>query len=311
MDLKNILGILVAILLLLFLWTGYKSYSLGGEVEKMAAKNEQLSAQVGDLEALKMNLQTEIDSLSSAYSSLSEENESLATSLKDEKSRSARRNREIKKLKAAQSDLTTKAAADNNNLQSQIANLLAVKSQLEANINNLQSENQSLKDKLGMVEADLGKAKQNNSALEALNASMQGEISKLTLSNFKATAFQVDVEKRKASKVTSKSRWAKRIKSSFDLTNVPEKYQGVRPLYLVITDQTSNPIKLDNPIKATVSVNGQDSQILAAESKEVNIKENQRINFSHELDSKLKAGFYRVIVYTDIGVLGASTIRLR
>ena len=311
MDLKNILGILVAILLLLFLWTGYKSYSLTGKVDEMAAKNDQLSAQVGDLEALKMNLQTEIDSLSSAYSSLSEENESLATSLKDEKSRSARRNREIKKLKATQSDFTAKAAADNNNLQAQIANLLAVKSQLEANINNLQSENSTLRDKLGMAEADLGKAKQNNSALEALNASMQGEISKLTLSNFKATAFQVDVEKRKASKVTAKSRWAKRIKSSFDLTNVPEKYQGVRPLYLVITDQTSNPIKLNNPIKATVSVNGQDSQILAAESKEVNIKENQRINFSHELDSRLKAGFYRVIVYTDIGVLGASTIRLR
>ena len=311
MDIKNILGILAAILLLLFLWTGYKSYTLSGKVDAMAAKNDQLVSQVGDLEALKMNLQTEIDSLSSAYSSLSEENESLATSLKDEKSKSARRYREIKKLKAAQEDMAAQAAAADNNLQSQIANLLAVKSQLEANINNLQAENNTLRDKLGMVEADLGKAKQNNSALEALNASMQGEISKLTLANFKATAFEVNVEKKRGSKVTAKSRWAKKIKSSFDLTNVPEKYQGVRPLYLVITDQTSNPIKLDNPIKATVNINGQASPIIAAESKEVNIKENQRINFSHELDTKLKAGFYRVIVYTDIGVLGASTIKLR
>ena len=311
MDLKNILGILAAILLLLFLWTGYKSYTLSGKVDAIEAQNEKLTAQVGDLETLKANLQTEIDSLSVAYSTLSEENESLATSLKDEQSKSRRRYSEIKKLKAAQESITAKAAADNNNLQAQITNLLAVKSQLEANINSLQAENQSLKEKLGVVEADLGRAQQNNTALEALNNSMQAEISKLTLANFKATAFQVEVEKRKASKVTSKSRWAKRIKSSFDLTNVPEKYQGVRPLYFVVTDQTSNPIKLDNPIKATVTVNGQSSEIIAAESKEVNIKENQRINFSHELDNRLKTGFYRVIVYTDIGVLGASTIRLR
>ena len=311
MDLKNILGVLVAILLLLFLWTGYKSYSLSSTVDEMAAKNDKLAAQVGDLETLKSNLQTEVDSLSVAYSSLTEENESLATSLENEKSKSRRRYAEIKKLKAAQESLTAKAATDNNNLQAQISNLLAIKSQLEASITDLQTENKSLKDKLGMAEADLGRAQQNNTALEALNQSMQSEISKLTLANFKATAFQVEVEKKKATKVTSKSRWAKRIKSSFDMTNVPEKYQGVRPLYFVITDQTSNPIKLDNPINATVSVNGQNSQIIAAESKEVNIKENQRINFSHELDQKLKAGFYRVIVYTDIGVLGASTIRLR
>jgi len=311
MDLKNILGVLAAILLLLFLWTGYKSYTLTGKVEAMAAKNDQLVEQVGDLESLKANLQTEIDSLSVAYSALSEENESLATSLENEKSKSRRRYSEIKKLKAAQETMTAKAAADNNNLQAQISNLLAIKSQLEASISDLQTENTGLKEKLGMVEADLGRAQQNNSALEALNQSMQSEISKLTLANFKATAFQVEVEKKRATKVTSKSRWAKRIKSSFDLTNVPEKYQGVRPLYFVVTDQTSNPIKLNNPIKATVSVNGQDSQIIAAESKEVNIKENQRINFSHELDQRLKAGFYRVIVYTDIGVLGASTIRLR
>ena len=311
MDLKNILGILVAILLLLFAWTGYKSWTQSGIIDNITAEKDQLKSQIGDLETLKENLQTEVDSLSSAYATLTEENESLATSLESEKAKSRRRYSEIKKLKAAQETLTAKAATDNNNLQAQITNLMAIKSQLEASITNLQDENSSLKEKLGMVEADLGRAQQNNSALEALNESMQSEISKLTLSNFKATAFQVEVEKKRATKVTSKSRWAKRIKSSFDLTNVPEKYQGVRPLYFVITDQTANPIKLDNPIKATVNVNGQESQILAAESKEVNIKENQRINFSHELDSKLKAGFYRVIVYTDIGVLGASTIRLR
>ena len=131
----------------------------------MAAKNDKLAAQVGDLETLKSNLQTEVDSLSVAYSSLTEENESLATSLENEKSKSRRRYAEIKKLKAAQESLTAKAATDNNNLQAQISNLLAIKSQLEASITDLQTENKSLKDKLGMAEADLGRAQQNNTCL--------------------------------------------------------------------------------------------------------------------------------------------------
>ena len=49
MDLKNILGVLVAILLLLFLWTGYKSYSLSDKIDEITAKNDKLASQVGDL----------------------------------------------------------------------------------------------------------------------------------------------------------------------------------------------------------------------------------------------------------------------
>jgi len=256
---------------------------------------------------LKVDLQTQVDSLESQYNVLNEENAALATSVEKEQARVRRRNATIKKLKAAAAGADT----DNANLQSQISALLAAKSQLEANINDLQTENSSLREKLGMAEASLTKAKDNNAALDALNKSMQSEIANLTLANFKATAFQVEVEKRRGEKVTSKSRRAKTIKAAFDLTNVPPKYQGVRPIYLVITDETSNPIYLENPIKATVRVNNSDNQIIAAEKKEINIKENQRVSFNHKLGKRLKKGYYRVIAYTDIGVLGASTIRLR
>jgi len=139
---------------------------------------------------------------------------------------------------------------------------------------------------------------------------MQGEIENLTLANFKASAFQVVLEK-KNKKATAKSRRARRLKASFDLTEVPAKYQGVRPIYLVITDETSSPIKLDNPIKAQVMVNDQATDIIAAEQKEISIEANQRISFTHDLSSKLKKGYYRVIAYTDIGILGTSNFRLR
>ena len=307
MNSRNVLAIVAAILALLLCWTGYKSYSLSGEVTKLEAENKTLNEKVGNLETLKSDLQTQVDSLESQYNTLNEENAALATTVEEEQARVRRRNATIKKLKAAASENDT----DNSNLQSQISALLAAKSQLEANINDLKTENTALKEKLGIAEASLTKANDDNAALDALNKTMQSEIANLTLANFKATAFQVEVEKRRNEKVTSKSRRARTIKASFDLTNVPAKYQGVRPIYMVISDESSNPIYLENPIKATVRVNNSDSQIIAAEKKEINIKENQRLSFNHKLGKRLKKGYYRVIVYTDIGVLGASTIRLR
>jgi len=311
MNARNVLGIVAAILALLLSWTTYKSCNLSKSIEEVEAKNVSLTQKVGDLEQLKTDLRTQVDSLETAYNSLSEENATLATSVEEEKARNRRKNATIKKLKAAQEASSVTAANENASLQAQISALLAAKSQLESNISDLQTENASLKDKLGMAEASLTKAQDDNSALDKLNKAMQSEISNLTLANFKATAFQVEIEKRRGQKVTAKSRLAKRIKATFDLTDVPEKYQGVRPIYLSITDATANPIYLENPIKATVSVNGQDSQIIAAEQKEINIKENQRVSFNHKLGKRLRKGFYRVVVYTDIGVLGASTIRLR
>jgi regulator of replication initiation timing len=310
MNSRNVLAIVVAILALLLCWTGYKTYSLGNQVTTLEAKNKSLNEKVGNLETLKVDLQAQVDSLEFQYNTLNEENAALATTVEEEQVRVRRRNATIKKLRAAAAtqESTTK---DNFNLQSQIAALLAAKSQLEANINNLTMENTALKEKLGIAEASLTQAKDNNAALDALNKTMQSEIANLTLANFKATAFQVEVEKRRGEKVTSKSRKARAFKASFDLINVPAKYQGVRPIYMVISDENSNPIYLEAPIKATVRVNNSDSQIIAAEKKEIKIKENQRLEFNHKLDKRLNKGYYRVIFYTDIGVLGASTVRLR
>ena len=220
--------------------------------------------------------------------------------------RVGRRDRTIAKMKKS----GNASKAEISNLKAEIQALLEEKELLANSITSLQMENDSLRARTGFLEADLGSARQENAALANLNRTMQGDIDNLTLANFKATAFQVELE-RKNSKVTAKSRRAKKVLVSFDLTNVPAKYQGVRPLYLVITDDKATPIKLDNPIQATVKVNGQDNDIMAAEAKEVNLEANQRLSFSHNLTTKLAKGYYRVIVYTDIGLLGASNFRMR
>jgi hypothetical protein len=48
----------------------------------------------------------------------------------------------------------------------------------------------------------------------------------------------------------------------------------------------------------------------AVSGKEVNITSNQRLSFSHNMEDKLKPGFYRVAVYADLGMLGSANFRL-
>jgi len=201
--------------------------------------------------------------------------------------------------------------AEITNLRAEIQNLLSAKAQLESSIANLKVENDSLRNRANVLEQDLNVARQNNTSLSQLNRTMEGELKRLTLANFKATAFRVEVEKKRKSKLTSKSRQAKKVVISFDVTEVPDQYQGVRPLYLVISDETGTPIKAKNPVNAQVTVNSQRMDIIAVEAKEIDITSNQRLSFTHDLEEKLRKGFYRILIYTDIGLLGSNSFRLR
>jgi len=295
--------VILSILLLIAGWWGLSQQKANQQLE---SHNQTLTNEISDVEELKVNLQNDVDNLEIAIESLSLQNDSLSNSLSDSQSRVARRNKTISKLKKS----SKSSKAEITNLKAEIEILLEEKANLESSLVGLQMENDSLRLRTGLLEANLGVAKEENAALSNLNRTMQGDIEQLTLANFKASAFQVDLE-RKNAKVSAKGKKIKKVQVSFDLTDVPQEYQGVRPIYLVITDDKATPIKLENPIQATVTVNGQLNDIFAAEAKEVNVEENQRVSFTHVLSSKLSTGYYRVIVYTDIGLLGASNFRLR
>lgn len=307
---KNTLGIIVAILAILLLLAGIWGFSNNSAKNKLMVENETLSSELSDIRRLKDNLKTEVDSLQSAYNTLTEENESLQDSLVDSKSAVNNLSNSVRRLRIANKNLKSENDTQTGNLRDQIQGLLNDKSSLEVSIQSLQAQNDSLRSVAGILEENLDKAKEENKGLANLNQTMQDELARLTLANFKASAFRVEVEKNKP-KATAKSKRARRIRVSFDLTNVPDKYRGVRPLFLSITNEKGTPIKADNPIQAKVSVNGQSTDVIAVETKEVNIVDNQRLSFSHDLSERLKSGYYRVVLYTDIGVLGASSFRLR
>ena len=299
----NLLAIALTILLLLVgVWGWWQNSSK----RTLSAENERLETELKDLVGLKNDIAAEVDSLEETLADLTEENATLQNSLDDAASQIARKNAAVK----AKEQQAATAISEINNLRAEIQGLLESKELLEESINSLQYENDSLKTLAGDLKKDLSKARADNEALANLNRAMEEELKKLTLSNFKASAFQVEIERRKP-KVTSKSNLARRILVTFDLTDVPEEYHGVRPIYMAITDRNGTPIKTENPVQATINVQGQTMELIAVKSQNVNVIENQRLSFKHELNPKLKEGYYRVSTYTDIGLLGSSTFRLR
>jgi chromosome segregation ATPase len=303
MNARQGLTIAVVILLLLLLGAAYWGFTAHTANKSLEEQNSMLNTQLSDLNSLKANLEAEVDSLEQAYSSLAEENESLQGSLADAQKNLAAKEAALRKAQK-------QSAGTSNNLKAQIEDLLAAKASLELAIGNLQAENDSLRMVTGQLTEDLATARSQNDELANLNATIQEEIKRLTLANFKASAFRVEVE-RNSPKATAKARKAKRVLVSFDLMGVNKEYQKVRPLYLVITDDKGTPIKAENPIQAKVNVNGQEMDIQAVKEQRVNVQENQRLSFTHDLEDKLKRGFYRVAVYTDVGLLGAASFRLQ
>ncbi|MDX2070011.1 MAG: hypothetical protein SFV55_16410 [Haliscomenobacter sp.] len=299
---KRILLIVALILGLGALGAGVWGLSQQKAKASLQAENQSMSQELSSLNELKEDLAAEVDSLESAYQTLAGENETLQGSLADAQSALARKDAEIK---ANRSNRLNEV----NGLKGEIQQLLAEKANLEQVIGDLQAENQELKERTGQLERDLSTARTENTSLGNLNKTMQSELKRLTLANFKASGFQVEVEARKP-KATASSGKARRVKVSFDLVDVPQEYQGLRPVYMVITDDKGVPIQGSN-IQEKVTVNGTSMDILAVKAKDVNITATQRLSFSHELEEKLRDGFYRVSVFTDIGMLGASSFRLQ
>ena len=192
----------------------------------------------------------------------------------------------------------------------QIEDLLEVRAQLEEQIIDIQAENDSLRRRNVALQNELSGTRNDRDALARLNESMQREIEALTLDNFKATAFQVEALRGSRDRLTTRGRRTQRIKVEFDLADVPPEYQGLRTLYLVITDEAGTPISTENAIAATATVNGAIMNLRAQEAREYNIEASQRISFVHERGSRLDEGYYRAQVFTDVGLLGASSFHL-
>lgn len=303
MDQKKGLIAAVVVLALLLLGVGIWGFQQNNARKDLEGVRDKLEGTVEELEVLREDLIGEVDSLQGEYNMLAEQNGELQGNLAQAQEAIAKKEAAIRNIKASTS-------SEINSLRAEIQELIALKDELQGNIQTLVAENESLKEAMGILEADLTASKEEVEQLNNIRRTIEEENERLTLANFKATAFQVELE-RGNEKVTSKARRVRTIRVSFDLTNVPDNLQGLRTLYLTINDDKGTPIAAANPVNAQTVVNNQKMDIIAVKAKDVDISANQRLSFVYDLEDKLDPGYYRVSIFTEIGMLGSSSLRLR
>lgn len=300
-------GTIAAIILgILLLLAGVWGFNQMGQVKQLTTDKNQMTAELKSLEDLKLELQSDVDSLQVAYADLSTENGTLKGNLDAAEEKIKQKQAVLVKYKSA----SKSAQGEVSSLKEQIAALIASKDDLLMSINTLQEENASLRGDNERLTGELEVSRTEADALKTMNTAIQEEVDKLTDQTFRASAFKV-TPFTKGDRVNAKSRRVRSVEIEFDLTNVPPKHRGTTQLYMVISDDKGTPIKLKNPIQASVRVNGQPMDILAAEQKEMYLEESQRISFKHDLADKLDGGFYRASVYSENSLLGASVFQLK
>jgi uncharacterized protein (DUF3084 family) len=300
---SRVYGIVVSVMLLLAAGLGYffwqKSKDMIAETKKIEAEKAALVTEKGQIER-------SLDSLSLSYSDLRAENENLKGSVNATADLVRQKESAIKKIQS-------ESVQELNALRAQIADLQKLKIEMETIVTTIKTENEQLKADNQRLTGENTQLKGEKAELagqvQGLAKQLEEQIRKTQSATFKASAFRVELERRN-DKLTAKARRVREINVSFDLADVPQAYQGAQKLYLVITDDKGNPIKTDNPTKATVYAPTGPVEISAQQVKAVSLETTQRFSFTQALDERLKAGNYVVAIYCDKGLLGASSFKL-
>lgn len=239
------------------------------------------------------SLKIKVDSLEKIYAQVSKDYVVLENAIDNAK-------KEIRQKEAMIRSLKKGTSAEIDSLTKKVEGMLSTQKGLLVTIEELDAEKSSLLTRVNVAREEMN----------SLSARLDQEMYNLDKAQFKGTSFRADIEKRN-DKVTVKARQAREVIISFELNDVPERFHGNQPIYLVITDEKSTPITTNTATKATVEINDKKMELLAQDVKELDITKDQSISFHYEPDDKLVAGVYTANVYATIGILGSVSFQLR
>jgi peptidoglycan hydrolase CwlO-like protein len=299
----RVYAIIVTVLLVFAAFTSVSFWrNIHDYKEEILARN----AQVVELEGQKAALQISLDSLQNVFFSLQQEKDQMSEELSASTNLLRSKEVAIKKLRNQEASTLKALKAQVAALEKSKTEYEALIASLKAEVEKLQQENQLLKDENVVLTTTTASllAKSND-----LGKKLDEQTVKAQASSFKATAFRVEVGA-KGSKITSRAAKVRDLSVSFDLSDVPETYQGGQKLYLSITGANGKPIAAKNPVNVTVTGANGDTPIIALQTKAVNLTASQRISFTHKIEDKLSAGNYLVAIYCDKGLLGSSSFKL-
>ena len=289
-------GIIVTLLLLLSAALGWFFWQKSQSIQEQSV---QIEIMRDSLDIAKQRVEAELDSLAMAYADLRNENENLQGRISSTAQTIQQKEVVIRQIKNSNSK-------ELNDLKQQIAQLETLKTEYETIITVLRGENDQLRNENQRL---TGENVQLRGDKDKLSRQLDDQTRKTQSASFKASAFRIELV-RKGDKQTAKAKKTREILVSFDLIDVPPTYQGPQKLYMVITDEQGNPISADNPTKATVYAPTGPVEISAQLVKQVILESTQRLSFSYELEDKLKSGNYVVSIYSEKGLIGASSFRL-
>ncbi len=289
-------GVIVTLLLLLSAALGWFFWQKSQTIQ---SQSQQLELMRDSLLQEKFRIEMELDSLANSYAEALTENTYLQGRVSTTAHTVQQKEVLIRQLKSS----NTKELKD---LRIQIDQLTTLKTEYETIITVLRGENDQLRTENQRL---TGENVQLRGEKDRLSKQLEDQVRQTQTAAFKASAFRVELQ-RKTDKLTSKANKTREITVSFDLVDVPANYQGPTKLYMVITDEQGTPITSDNPVRATVYAPTGPVDISAQEVKQVILQSTQRLSFTHELEDKLKSGNYIVAIYSEKGLLGATSFRL-
>jgi regulator of replication initiation timing len=299
----KIWAILATILALL---AGGFAYNFWEKNKNLTGDVQLSEKQLDSLAHVKADLDRQLDSLNANYVSLRTENESLQGAV-------GRSEQIVQKKTAEIASIRQQSTRDVGALRAQIAEMQRAKTEMETVVSMLQTENTQLKSENTRLSGENSQLKGDKEKLTGqlgdLSKELEEQIKRTQSAKFKASAFRVEVEKR-GDRLTTKAKKVREINISFDLADVPANYQGATNLYLVITDEKATTIPCAKPQKLTIQAPAGPVDIMSLQTKQINLQETQRLSFTYKLDEKLKKGNYVAAIYSDKGLLGASSFKL-
>lgn len=296
--------LLVAIMTIGFFWKQNQSLS---------TSILELNDEVGALNELRMDLVYEVEDLALSFDEILMSNDSLEMLYEEMTETVDQQKATIKKIKK---DFANDAVG----MKAEIDQLKTIKKELASTIEQLKRENANLKmsnETLALQVANTDAANKELTfqvaELRMLNTDLEKDKKNLLAVSTRASDIRIDLRK-KGDKTTGSARRTREIIASFNINHLPKDKEGIHDLYLVIKDAKGNVVKVENPIKATITpdAGGQAEEIIAQQVITNTLFESARLKFKvTPVHGSLHKGFYRAAVYTEWGLLGAAQFQLK
>ncbi len=189
---------------------------------------------------------------------------------------------------------------ENKNIKKQLNDLQQIRE-------NMNAEMETLKNTIQLLESENHKLAEANAGLKA---EIQDLKDKLKTSMVKANNFRVEVLRKKKDRLTVSARRTHVLTVTFDHNLSAMAFMGDQKVFMVVKSPEGVILTTDNTGKTKLMFDGASKEIQYSTVQSVKQDGASTLTFRFEPEEELKAGVYKVDVYTESAYLGSNQFRL-